>query len=375
MKRQFQIAFSVALVLLATIVLSSCTGVTGRVDNPVSPSLTVKVESATIQVGKTVNLGATTVSTSPITYASSDETIATVDANGTVTGVAKGNAIITVSVAATETYAAATKQVAITVEKGIADSSATPLTLEALADAQIRILNPNQLTIKYSINESAKEEFQAYKDIYISKGDKVQFFGNNDSYYANGEWVIIQCFADTYIYGNIMSLIKEEGFENETALTGKYPFFKLFFENKNIKNHPEKDLVLPATQLAKYCYAHMFEGCTGLTRAPELPATTIVNGCYQNMFSQCTSLTKAPKLKATTLTPYCYSDMFSGCSSLTEAWVKAAFKSTDDECSNMFQDAGVTGAKLHTLSANVAGWNNADKMHKGKLTADAGWTD
>lgn len=119
----------------------------------------------------------------------------------------------------------------------------------------------------------------------------------------------------------------------------------------------------------------MFEGCTGLTRAPELPATTIVNGCYQNMFSQCTSLTKAPKLKAATLTPYCYSNMFSGCSSLTEAWVKAAFKSTDDECSNMFQDAGVTGAKLHTLSANVAGWNNADKMHKGKLTADAGWTD
>lgn len=53
MKRQFQIAFSVALVLLATIVLSSCTGVTGRVDNPISPSLTVKVESATIQVGKT----------------------------------------------------------------------------------------------------------------------------------------------------------------------------------------------------------------------------------------------------------------------------------------------------------------------------------
>lgn len=55
MKRQFQIAFSVALVLLATILLSSCTGVTGRVDNPVSPSLTVKVESATIQVGKTLS--------------------------------------------------------------------------------------------------------------------------------------------------------------------------------------------------------------------------------------------------------------------------------------------------------------------------------
>jgi hypothetical protein len=32
--------------------------------------------------------------------------------------------------------------------------------------------------------------------------------------------------------------------------------------------------------LKPYCYRSMFEGCTGLTTAPELPATTLASYCY-----------------------------------------------------------------------------------------------
>ena len=38
------------------------------------------------------------------------------------------------------------------------------------------------------------------------------------------------------------------------------------------------------------CYFCMFQGCTSLTKAPELPATTLVYNCYFIMFMNCTSL-------------------------------------------------------------------------------------
>ena len=47
---------------------------------------------------------------------------------------------------------------------------------------------------------------------------------------------------------------------------------------------------LEQTTLASYCYYHMFNGCTGLTSAPELPATTLENNCYSSMFNGCTDL-------------------------------------------------------------------------------------
>ena len=76
---------------------------------------------------------------------------------------------------------------------------------------------------------------------------------------------------------------------------------------------------LPSTTLASRCYSSMFQGCTGLTVAPELPATTLANSCYYSMFAYCTSLTTAPELPATTLAEYCYEYMFNGCTGLTTA--------------------------------------------------------
>ena len=60
----------------------------------------------------------------------------------------------------------------------------------------------------------------------------------------------------------------------------------------------------------------MFNGCTGLTTAPELPATTLAEFCYFSMFNGCTGLTTAPDLPATNLAQYCYYHMFYGCTQL-----------------------------------------------------------
>ncbi len=373
--RKIKMMLPVALLLMVTTLLSSCKEVMGWLDNPVSACLSVKVESAALVPGETVDLGATTISTSPIKYATSDKDIATVDENGTVTAVATGSAIITVSVAANETYAAATKQVAITV----AGDEALPITLEAVEDGTITIKNWPELTIQYSLNGTAKESFNdKQKVIEVKAGDKVEFYGNNATYRKSWSSTTFACSAKTYIYGNIMSLVDATGFKTNTKLTADRTFNSMFGDwtcAKNLYNHPTKDIVLPATELTNSCYSNMFFKCSSLTRAPKLPATKLASYCYGYMFFECSSLTKAPKLPATELAESCYNAMFELCDKLEEAWVKAAYKVDNYECGYMFYHAGIKGAKLHTQSANVEGWNGATSDDKGNFTAVGDWTD
>jgi uncharacterized protein YjdB len=72
--------------------------VDNTIPEPVKPSLTID-KTATVEVDKTVKLTATTENvTGTVTWKSSDETIAKVADDGTVTGVAEGTATITASV-------------------------------------------------------------------------------------------------------------------------------------------------------------------------------------------------------------------------------------------------------------------------------------
>ena len=153
-------------------------------------------------------------------------------------------------------------------------------------------------------------------------GDKVQFFGDNTRY-GNSDVAFdcsnISCTEDCYVYGNIMSLVKSDGFASEDTLTGNYSFACLFYNNAKIKNKTGYALLLPATTLSAYCYYSMFYGCSLITVAPDLPATVLKNSCYRQMFQECTSLASAPELPATTLESYCYMSMFQKCTSLTAA--------------------------------------------------------
>ena len=125
----------------------------------------------------------------------------------------------------------------------------------------------------------------------------------------------INCLEDCYVSGNVNSIKKGEAFaEDYSVAEGMWGW--LFHNNTHLKNHPTKDIVLPATTLNKACYRGMFKGCTGLTRAPKLPATTLAESCYAGMFMGCTSLTEAPELPATKLEKWCYVKMFEGCTNL-----------------------------------------------------------
>jgi hypothetical protein len=89
----------------------------------------------------------------------------------------------------------------------------------------------------------------------------------------------------------------------------------------------------------------MFDGCTSLTKAPDLPATTLAVNCYYAMFRGCTSLTEAPELPATTLELGCYTYMFEGCSRLQSIRVhfKEWYISLYNGCSGWLTNVAPTG--------------------------------
>ena len=153
----------------------------------------------------------------------------------------------------------------------------------------------------------------------LNTGDKLLIKGANTIY--GNVYSYYNYFTSTgnfNVEGNIMSLIYEDNFEDQTTLDSSgYNFRELFRDcNKLIS---AENLILPTTTLAQYCYRAMFYGCTSLITAPELPATTLSQDCYFYMFYGCSSLTTAPELPATTLADSCYNGMFISCTSLTSA--------------------------------------------------------
>lgn len=193
-----------------------------------------------------------------------------------------------------------------------------PFTIEAKTAGTIKIANPKS-GMKYTKNGGDKTAVTS-DAISVAAGDILQFYGNGITGYGGttvgASTKIEGGTADFYAYGNIMSLLDEDGFATNTDFSTSYTFAFLFYDNTHLYSHPAKALELPATTLLEGCYYYMFYGCTHLTKAPVLPAATLVKSCYENMFRGCTSLTKAPVLSAAALVNSCYAYMFYGCTSL-----------------------------------------------------------
>ena len=198
---------------------------------------------------------------------------------------------------------------------------ATPLTFEAREDGVTVGLNTldayGSFALVYSKNGG--DWTSLTNAVTLNTGETVSFRGNNQAVFGNK----FTCSGPCYIYGNVMSLLHAENYATNYTLS-ESAFTGLFYNNSNINIPTNKDLVLPATTLANYCYYEMFRDCTGLTRTPELPATTMRFSCYLGMFRGCTGLTTVPAdlLPTTTMnnaSACCYQEMFYGCENLTAA--------------------------------------------------------
>lgn len=204
----------------------------------------------------------------------------------------------------------------------LADMLHTPLTLEATEDATT-ITVTNAKTFQYAKNGGDRITVTVPGtdiSISINTGDIVQFYSTNAGL-VNDNAFNIQPDKKTYVYGNVMSLIDDgtEGFANDKTIEGKDALRGLFKGASLLVSHAMKKILLPATTLKDGCYQDMFNGCTGLTTAPDLPATTLATDCYTGMFKGCTGLTSLPEklLPAKTLANNCYVNMFYGCTGLT----------------------------------------------------------
>ena len=211
---------------------------------------------------------------------------------------------------------------------GSEDMSGTPLTLEFINDGTFSFKKVVSGPLYYSINGGAKVAVPQVgsadtpTSVPVSAGDKVAFYGDNASYSCSDDGQhyspsAIDCTADCYVYGNIMSLIQSADFDKKFDLSEPYTFYALFSGNSHIRPHATRELKLPAMILTDHCYASMFYQCTSLTTAPSLPTSRLTPFCYDKMFAQCTSLTQAPSLSAQTLVDGCYNQMFSGCINLS----------------------------------------------------------
>ena len=123
------------------------------------------------------------------------------------------------------------------------------------------------------------------------------------------------------------------------------------------------ELILSET-VTTNCYRNMFNGCTGLTKAPKLPATTLANTCYYYMFKDCTSLTAAPELPAITLANKCYQSMFAGCSSLTAAPDLPAIELAKNCYQNMFANCTL----LSSVNVSFESWGSNYEFTSGWLS-------
>lgn len=163
--------------------------------------------------------------------------------------------------------------------------------------------------------------------LYLRGAGNTVITGNKTVY----RWVLTG--SDIKCIGNIENLL-----DYATVTAGNHPtmanycYACMFQDCTGLTKAP----ALPATTLADYCYSQMFQGCTSLTQAPELPATTLAKSCYFSMFSNCTALTQAPTLPATTLGNNCYANMFFGCTALTQAPALPATTLTNGCYNSMF---------------------------------------
>lgn len=339
--------------MLSALFTTSCKEIMSNLDQPVSSYLTVNDADIVVPTGDTYQIEAASInSDKPITYKSSDEKVATVDANGLVTGIADGEATITVAVEASENYNAGEQKIQVAVKR--------PLTFEALEDGSISISFSGAVLEKpivYKKNKENKVEITSNTNIPVEKGDKIEFESTNErlTQYDNNLGLKIYANSKCAVYGNVMSMISPDGnYHTNKTITQPYALVGLLYGNSQWNEQAQKydfytvahdkyKLLLPATTLTEGCYYYLLAN-TGFTEAPELPAKELAPSCYRYMFYFCQDLTEAPALPATTLASYCYANMFRNCQKLTKA-PKLPAKEMAFACYYyMFSQCGLTEA-------------------------------
>ena len=108
--------FGGALLVAVLVLLSGCKEIMSNLSNPVDAYFQLSETSTKIYRGQTYQIKYSTISDAKPIFKSADEKIATVDANGVVTGANRGTTKITVEIPATENYNGASSEFLVEVD-------------------------------------------------------------------------------------------------------------------------------------------------------------------------------------------------------------------------------------------------------------------
>lgn len=234
-----------------------------------------------------------------------------------------------------------------------------------------------------------------YKFQPIKAGSFIQFKGelSRVSPNSNDAKGIFGSSGQFEAWGDPWSLYFPENFRDSTFESTQH-FNGLFYQCDKLISAEHMQLKTPV--LLDYTYSGMFEGCTSLTKAPQIEANTVgtyscyrmfagctnlinvpdlkittFNGTYScaYMFLNCTSLTKAPTLPAITFTSsgkYCYNYLFSGCTSLSYIKSLNTTVPTTTYTTNWVNNVAASGIFVKNINAT---WTST-----GTYGVPSGWT-
>ena len=148
----------------------------------------------------------------------------------------------------------------------------------------------DDLNLEYSYDGVSWNTWDYYgnKNIKLQENKHVYIRGNNPEHFSKNytTYFKFRFGKEVSVCGNIMGLIN---YNNPPISIPNMTCFKNLFSGAT-QLVDVSNLSLPATVLTRNCYEGMFQGCTGITTAPELPATVLTQGCYNSMFRGCNSL-------------------------------------------------------------------------------------
>ena len=116
----------------------------------------------------------------------------------------------------------------------------TPLTIEAVEAGTIKVYYSGSHTLPKPITytkNGVSTSITATTDITVAAGDVISFSSENSSLGDASNYVYIQADHKCYVYGNVMSMINDEGdFSKDKTISGDYALAGLFDGNKSLYN-------------------------------------------------------------------------------------------------------------------------------------------
>lgn len=160
------------------------------------------------------------------------------------------------------------------------------------------------------------------------------------------------------LFIDCVGLYDASGIIMPTSMPWQYYCDAMFHGCTRLEHIPE----LPAKQLTKACYSHLFSDCPNLEEIPVLPATELAEHCYAYMMKN-TKIRQAPELPATIAAEMCYQSMFADCRYLEDVTISLTTMAYEC-CYSMLENCtALKNVRVSWKSLTKQEWDSANNWN------------